>query len=75
MVGFSWRLWWAWEKHHLDEDVLLEIENIEESASARLNTKNRDHEREVGFSRQVFRNTWGLLQRRNTKSVSVEKQA
>jgi hypothetical protein len=75
MVAFSWRLLWAWEKHHLDRDVLLEIENIQESASANPKRENPGHEIEVGFSKQVIRNTWESLRRRNTKLISAEKES
>jgi hypothetical protein len=70
LVAFSWRLWWAWEKLHLDQDVLLEIENIEESASLNIRTKNG----EVGNSARSLRSAWQSLRRRKGKQGSEEKK-
>jgi hypothetical protein len=74
IVAFSWRLWWAWEKLHLDQDVLLEIENIEESASLSLRTEKGGNGREAGTSERSHKNAWQLLRKRNVKKVFAEKE-
>ncbi|KIN06847.1 hypothetical protein OIDMADRAFT_139651 [Oidiodendron maius Zn] len=72
-VAFSWRLWWAWEKRHLDRDVLLEIEKIEESASLNSWTK-RDSGKEVEMSGPVFESALPSLRRRIGKKDDAEKK-
>lgn len=74
MVAFSWRLWWAWEKLHLDQDVLLEIENIEDSASVNVKLEKGGDHREVRTSGQALKSAWQSLRRRNAKQVSTEKE-
>ena len=73
IVAFSWRLWWAWEKRCLDQDVLLEIEKIEESTSLNSRVKE-DGEREVGMSGEVLGSALQLLRRRTGKKVDAEKK-
>jgi hypothetical protein len=73
MVAFSWRFWWAWEKRRLDRDVLLEIENIEDSASMDARQGRRSIEKEVGSSGRALGKAWQSLRRRKGKQASVEK--
>ena len=44
LVAIAWRVWWLWEKRHLDRDVLLEIEGIDDPAYL-------DVKKEKGFAR------------------------
>jgi hypothetical protein len=71
MVAFSWRLWWALEKRNFDQDVLLEIENIEESASG--STKKEKGEVGVQITGSVLGSAWQSLRRRSVKLGSGEK--
>jgi len=73
MVAFSWRWWWALEKRNLDQDVLLEIENIEESASG--STKTEKGKVGARITRSVLGSAWQSLRRRNVKQASGEKES
>jgi hypothetical protein len=74
IVAFSWRLWWTWEKRHLDQDVLLEIENIEETTLVNPRTQKGGNEMEVETGVKALRNAWQSLRRRNAKKVPGEKE-
>jgi hypothetical protein len=55
----------------LDQDVLLEIENIEESASG--STRTEKGEVRVGITGSVLGSAWQSLRRRSVKRGSGEK--
>jgi hypothetical protein len=70
LVALSWRLWWAWEKRHLDQDVLLEIENIEDSAASVSLNKGKEKLRGKG----ELKSAWQALRRRPVKKRETEKE-
>lgn len=55
--------------------MLLEIENIEESASMDTRPGRGGVEKEVGSSGRALGKAWQSLRRRKRKQVSVEKDA
>jgi hypothetical protein len=73
MVAFSWRLLLAWEKRHLDQDILLEIEHIEDSASLNVQTDKLDQEQLIP-SDHILRRGWQSLRRRSGKQISTAKE-
>jgi hypothetical protein len=72
-VALSWRIWWAWEKQHLDQDVLLEIENIEESTSINLRNEKLVSKEQIMSSESNLSRGWKSLRRRSGKQISTDK--
>jgi hypothetical protein len=71
LVAFSWRMWWAWEKRHLDHDVLLEIENIENNVASLDSEEGKE---KVG-GKQELNSAWQALRRRPGRKEELETQS